>query len=157
MSLSVVILAAGKGTRMFSDYPKVLHKLANQPLLQYVIDIAKSLNPENINIVVGYKSKEVKSAFPNEKLNWIIQKKQLGTGDAVKYAIPHLKGSQTIILYGDVPMVELDDLKQLIKKTKKGLGVLTFNKINPTGYGRIKRIENNIEEIVEEKDCDDLE
>ena len=111
MSLSVVILAAGKGTRMFSDHPKVLHKLANQPLLQYVVNIAKSLNPENINVVVGYKSKEVESAFPNEKLNWIIQKKQLGTGDAVKYAIPHLKGSQTIVLYGDVPMVELDDLK----------------------------------------------
>ena len=157
MSLSVVILAAGKGTRMFSDYPKVLHNLANQPLLQYVIDIAKSLNPENINIVVGYKSKEVKSVFSHEKLNWIIQKEQLGTGDAVKYAIPHLKGSQTIILYGDVPMVELDDLKQLIKKTENNLGVLTFNKTNPTGYGRIKRIENNIEEIVEEKDCDDLD
>ena len=106
MSLSVVILAAGKGTRMFSDYPKVIHKLANQPLLQYVVDIANSLNPENINIVVGYKSKEVKSAFPHKNLNWIIQKEQLGTGDAVKYAIPHLKGSQTIILYGDVPMVE---------------------------------------------------
>ena len=74
MSLSVVILAAGKGTRMFSDNPKVLHKLANQPLLQYVIDVAKSLNPENINIVVGYKSKEVISAFPNEQLNWINQK-----------------------------------------------------------------------------------
>ena len=140
MSLSVVILAAGKGTRMFSDSPKVLHNLANKPMLQYVIDIAKSLNPENINIVVGYKSKEVKSVFSHEKLNWIIQKEQLGTGDAVKYAIPHLKGSQTIILYGDVPMVELDDLKELIKKTKKGLGVLTFNKTNPTGYGRIKRI-----------------
>jgi len=156
MSLSVVILAAGKGTRMFSDNPKVLHKLANQPLLQYVIDVAKSLNPENINIVVGYKSKEVISAFPNEQLNWINQKNQLGTGDAVKYAIPYLKGSKTIVLYGDVPMLQLEDLQQLIK-TEKKLGILTFNKINPTGYGRIKRIKNDIECIVEEKDCDDRE
>ena len=113
MSLSVVILAAGKGTRMFSDKPKVLHKLANQFLLQYVIDIAKNLKPKNINVVVGYKSKEVEQAFPNEKLNWIFQKKQLGTGDAVKYAIPHLTSSQTIVLYGDVPMLELNDLKHL--------------------------------------------
>lgn len=74
MSLSVVILAAGKGTRMFSKLPKVLHKLSNQPLLQYVINIAKNLNPENINVVVGYKSKEVESVFSNEKINWIIQK-----------------------------------------------------------------------------------
>ena len=120
MSLSVVILAAGKGTRMFSDKPKVLHKLANQFLLQYVIDIAKNLQPKNINIVVGYKFKEVEQAFPNEKLNWVFQKKQLGTGDAVKYAIPHLTSSQTMVLYGDVPMVELNDLKHLIKKSENG-------------------------------------
>ena len=75
MSLSVVILAAGKGTRMFSDYPKVLHKLANRPLLQYVIDTAKKLNPENIIVVIGYKSKEVTSAFPKENLNWVIARK----------------------------------------------------------------------------------
>ena len=157
MSLSVVILAAGKGTRMFSKLPKVLHKLSNQPLLQYVINIAKNLNPENINVVVGYKSKEVESVFSNEKMNWIIQKKQLGTGDAVRYAIPYLKSTQTIILYGDVPLVDFNDLKQLIKKSEKGLGILTFKKINPTGYGRIKRIKNDIEGIVEEKDCNDSE
>ena len=77
MSLSVVILAAGKGTRMFSEQPKVLHKLAEQPMLQYVINIANELKPKNINVIVGYKAKEVEQTLSHEKVNWILQKKQL--------------------------------------------------------------------------------
>ncbi|MBT6014423.1 MAG: NTP transferase domain-containing protein, partial [Nitrosomonadales bacterium] len=92
MTLSVVILAAGKGTRMFSEKPKVLHKLSNQPLLQYVINAAKNLNPANINVVVGYKSDLVEQEFSKENINWVVQKEQLGTGDAVKYTASFLKG-----------------------------------------------------------------
>ena len=157
MSLSVVILAAGKGTRMFSEQPKVLHKLADQPMLQYVIDIANELNPKNTNVIVGYKAKEVKDALSREKVNWILQEKQLGTGDAVKYAIPNLTGEQTLILYGDVPLVKINELKKLIKIGEKGLSILTFNKINPTGYGRIVRGRKGVEAIVEEKDCSDAQ
>jgi len=157
MSLSVVILAAGEGTRMFSDQPKVLHKLADQPMLQYVIDIANELNPKNTNVIVGYKAKEVMNTLSHEKVNWILQEKQLGTGDAVKYAIPNLIGQQTLILYGDVPFVKINELKKLIKTGEKGLSILTFNKINPTGYGRIVRGINGVEAIVEEKDCSDAQ
>ncbi len=157
MSLSVVILAAGKGTRMFSEQPKVLHKLAEQPMLQYVINIANELKPKNINVIVGYKAKEVEQTLSHEKVNWILQKKQLGTGDAVKYAVPNLIGQQTLILYGDVPLIEINDLKKLIKKGGKGLSILTFNKLNPKGYGRIIRALNDVEAIVEEKDCNDTQ
>ena len=157
MSLSVVILAAGKGTRMFSDQPKVLHKLADQPMLQYVIDIANELNPKNTSVIVGYKAKEVMNTLTHEKVNWILQEKQLGTGDAVKYAIPNLIGQQTLILYGDVPLIKINELKKLIKKGEKGLSILTFDKINPTGYGRIVRGLNDVEAIVEEKDCSDAQ
>ena len=87
MSLSVVILAAGKGTRMFSENPKVLHSLAEKPMLQYVIDAAKKLEPENINVIIGHKAVKVKEALSHEEVNWIIQKEQLGTGHAVKFAI----------------------------------------------------------------------
>jgi bifunctional UDP-N-acetylglucosamine pyrophosphorylase/glucosamine-1-phosphate N-acetyltransferase len=91
MTLSVVILAAGKGTRMFSEKPKVLHELSNQPLLQYVIKAAKNLKPININVVVGYKSKLIKQEFSKEEINWVVQKEQLGTGDAVKYTTSFLR------------------------------------------------------------------
>ena len=157
MTLSVVILAAGKGTRMFSEKPKVLHKLSNQPLLQYVINAAKNLNPANINVVVGYKSDLVEQEFSKENINWVVQKEQLGTGDAVKYTASFLKGSQTIVLYGDVPLININDLKTLINISKNGLGILTFNKNNPKGYGGIKRIKKEVEGIVEEKDCSEEE
>lgn len=157
MSLSVVILAAGKGTRMRSDQPKVLHQLAQQFMLQYVINVAKNLNPENITIIVGYQAAKVEEVFKHERLNWVIQKEQLGTGDAVKYAMPHLSGKQSIILYGDVPLVQLEDLSQLLKLSVGGLGILTFIKNNPTGYGRINRVDDGIVGIVEEKDCNQVQ
>jgi len=157
MTLSVVILAAGKGTRMFSEKPKVLHTLSNQPLLQYVINTAKNLKPININVVVGYKSELVEQEFSKEDINWVVQKKQLGTGDAVKYTIPFMKGSQTIVLYGDVPLIDLYDLKKLIQLSENGLGILSFDKKNPKGYGRIKRSKGLVEGIIEEKDCSETE
>ena len=153
MTLSVVILAAGKGTRMFSEKPKVLHELSNQPLLQYVINAAKNLKPININVVVGYKSKLIQQEFSKEDINWVVQKEQLGTGDAVKYTTSFLEGSQTLILYGDVPLININDLTKLIEVSENGLGILTFDKRNPKGYGRIKRTEGVVEGIIEEKDC----
>ena len=157
MTLSVVILAAGKGTRMFSEKPKVLHELSNQPLLQYVINAAKNLKPININVVVGYKFKLIQQEFSKEDINWVVQKEQLGTGDAVKYTTPFIEGSQTLVLYGDVPLIDLNDLKKLIQVSENGLGILTFDKKNPKGYGRIKRIEDEVVEIVEDKDCSEVE
>jgi len=157
MTLSVVILAAGKGTRMFSEKPKVLHKLSNQPLLQYVINAAKNLKPVNINVVIGHKSELIEQEFSKEDINWVVQKVQLGTGDAVKYTAPFMEGSQTIVLYGDVPLIDINDLKKLIKASENGLGILTFDKKNPKGYGRIKRSRNEVEAIVEEKDCSKIE
>jgi len=153
MTLSVVILAAGKGTRMFSEKPKVLHELSNKPLLQYVINTAKNLKPININVVVGYKSKLIQREFIKEEINWVVQKEQLGTGDAVKYTTLFLEGSQTLILYGDVPLININDLTKLIEVSEDGLGILTFDKRNPKGYGRIKRTEGVVEGIIEEKDC----
>ena len=153
MTLSVVVLAAGKGTRMFSEKPKVLHELSNQPLLQYVINAAKNLKPVNINVVVGYKSKLIQREFIKEEINWVVQKEQLGTGDAVKYTTSFLKGSQTLILYGDVPLININDLTKLIEVSENGLGILTFDKRDPKGYGRIKRTEGVVEGIIEEKDC----
>jgi len=153
MTLSVVILAAGKGTRMFSEKPKVLHELSNQPLLQYVIKVAKNLKPVNVNVVVGYKSKLIQQEFSKEDINWVVQKEQLGTGDAVKYATSFIEGSQTLILYGDVPLININDLTKLIEVSENGLGILTFDKRNPKGYGRIKRTEGVVEGIIEEKDC----
>ncbi len=157
MTLSVVILAAGKGTRMFSEKPKVLHELSNQPLLQYVINVARNLKPVNINVVVGYKSELIEQEFLKEDINWVGQKEQLGTGDAVKYSTPFMEGSQTLVLYGDVPLIDLNDLKKLIQVSENGLGIITFDKKNPKGYGRIKRSEGVVEEIIEEKDCSETE
>ena len=157
MTLSVVILAAGKGTRMFSNKPKVLHKLSNQPLLQYVINTVKQLKPLNINVVVGYKSGEIKKKFPKDDVNWVNQTEQLGTGHAVKSATSFFKGSQIIVLYGDVPLVNIDDLKNLIKISEGGLGILTFSKEFPKGYGRIKRLKDEVIGIIEEKDCSESE
>lgn len=157
MTLSVVILAAGKGSRMFSEKPKVLHELSNQPLLQYVINAAKNLKPVNINVVIGYKSELVEQEFSKEDINWIVQKEQLGTGDAVKYTTPFMEGAQTMVLYGDVPLIDHNDLKKLLQVSKDGLGILTFDKKHPKGYGRIKRTEDKVEGIIEEKDCSETE
>ena len=108
-------------------------------------------------LLVGYKSELIKQEFSKENINWVIQKEQLGTGDAVKYTTPFLEGSQTIVLYGDVPLVNINDLKKLLKISENKLGILTFDKENPKGYGRIKRIEDEVVEIVEDKDCSEVE
>ena len=153
-SLNIVILAAGKGTRMQSLMPKVLHKLAGKALLQHVIDAAKQLNPSKIIVVYGYGGNAVPEAFAHENIIWVEQKEQLGTGHAVQQASPHLdQDATTLILLGDVPLVSRTSCETLLNKTK-ALGLLTVNKANPTGYGRIVRNgQTAIEAIVEHKDA----
>jgi bifunctional UDP-N-acetylglucosamine pyrophosphorylase/glucosamine-1-phosphate N-acetyltransferase len=152
--LNIVILAAGKGTRMYSQMPKVLHQLAGKPLLQHVIDCAKQLNPSKIVVVYGYGGDVVPQAFAHEEIIWAIQSEQLGTGHAVQQAMPHLDAdATTLILLGDVPLVSAESCKKLLDKTGH-LGLLTVIKPDPTGYGRIVRNDDGfVISIVEHKDA----
>ena len=156
MNLTVLILAAGKGTRMRSDLPKVLQPLAHKPLLGYVIEASTSFKPKQLVVVYGYGGDLVKETFKSHTIQWVEQKEQLGTGHAVQQAIPliHDEGN-TLILYGDVPLIDEHIIKRLIDKGQKNLAVLTFLKEDPKGYGRIVREHNQIKKIVEEKDCDE--
>jgi len=157
MSLSIVILAAGKGTRMSSDLPKVLQPLAKKPLLHYVISTAKFLQPKEIIVVIGYQSELIKETFKDEEIVWVMQDKQLGTGHAVLQTVPNLKGEKTLILYGDVPLLDSADLKALINQSHNSLAVMTYVKDNPEGYGRIKRDNLEVVSIIEDRDCNDIE
>jgi len=153
--LNIVILAAGKGTRMFSSKPKVLHHIAGRPILRHVIDCAKALNPAKIIIVYGFGGDLVKNTFSREDIIWVEQKEQLGTGHAVQQAAPHLDDdANTLILLGDVPLVDVPSCEKLLAKAQNQLAILSFNKVDPTGYGRITRAANgNVNAIVEHKDA----
>ena len=153
-NLNIVILAAGKGTRMQSVMPKVLHRLAGKALLQHVIDAAKELKPSKVVVVYGYGGDAVPSAFAHEDIIWVEQKEQLGTGHAVLQASPHLDADgTTLILLGDVPLLNQQSCLALLDKTK-ALGLLTVSKQKPAGYGRIVRDANQqILAIVEHKDA----
>ena len=157
MNLDIVILAAGKGTRMKSSKPKVMQEFVGQPFLQRVINTSKELDPNKIIPIIGYKADEIKNYFSNQRLDFVIQKEQLGTGHAVMQAINEITSQFTLILYGDVPLINHELLLRLIDASKKtGIGLVTFDKTNPTGFGRIVRDDNKqkIIKIVEEKDCD---
>jgi bifunctional UDP-N-acetylglucosamine pyrophosphorylase/glucosamine-1-phosphate N-acetyltransferase len=157
-SLNIIILAAGKGTRMYSDKPKVLHSLAGKPLVQHVLDCAVSLQPKQICTVYGHGGEAVPQAMQQYGAKFVIQEPQLGTGHAVQQAMPHLPDeSHTLILYGDVPLIQHSTLHQM-QKAGEGLVVLTVNLENPTGYGRIVRNqENDVQRIVEQKDASEEE
>lgn len=156
MKLHVIILAAGKGTRMKSALPKVLAPLAAKPLLAHVIQTAKQLDAASINVVVGHGADEVRSTFANEDINWCVQTQQKGTGHAVKQGIPNLPaGDIALVLYGDVPLITAQTLQSLTQGLNDHpLAVLTAIFDNPTGYGRIIRDEKNaLSGIVEQKDA----
>lgn len=153
--LNIVILAAGKGTRMYSNLPKVLHGIGSKPILGHVIDCAKSLNPDKIIVVYGFGGETVKQAFAHENIVWVNQAEQLGTGHAVQQAVPYLDtNANTLILLGDVPLVDTQACKQLISQAKQQLAIQSCNKADPSGYGRIVRNQaGNVVAIVEHKDA----
>ncbi|CAL1328942.1 bifunctional UDP-N-acetylglucosamine diphosphorylase/glucosamine-1-phosphate N-acetyltransferase GlmU [Candidatus Providencia siddallii] len=151
---SVVILAAGIGIRMRSKIPKVFHFLAGKPIIQYVIETAKSIVTSKIYLVHGLNGDFFKKKLKNETLNWILQKKQLGTGHAMQQVAQNFQDDEDIIiLYGDVPLITKEILERLIKiKPNGGIGLLTVILDNPTGYGRIIRKNNNVISIIEQSD-----
>ncbi len=152
--LNIVILAAGKGTRMHSDKPKVLHEVAGKPILAHVIACAKALNPQKIIVVYGFGGEIVREAFAHEDITWVNQAEQHGTGHAVQQAVPYLDtGANTLVLLGDVPLVSAEACKKLIQQANAKLAILSFNKKDPTGYGRILRDTNLVTAIVEHKDA----
>ena len=158
--LNIVILAAGKGTRMYSDKPKVLHALAGKPLVQHVLDCASALKPQQVCVVYGHGGEAVPQAMQKYSAKFVvppkfvIQAPQLGTGHAVQQAMPLLTDDgNTLVLYGDVPLVQHSTLHQMLQ-AGDGLVLLTVNLPNPTGYGRIVRdAQGDVLSIVEEKDA----
>jgi bifunctional UDP-N-acetylglucosamine pyrophosphorylase/glucosamine-1-phosphate N-acetyltransferase len=157
--LNIIILAAGKGTRMCSDLPKVLHKVGGVPILQHVINAAKQLNPKKIIVVYGFGGEIVKKNITDDDLEWVLQAEQLGTGHAVQQAIPYLSDhGKSLILLGDVPLVDTKSFIQMLEKAEKNLVVQTFFKNNPSGYGRIIRdAKQQVTAIVEHKDANDIQ
>lgn len=158
-SLSVIILAAGKGTRMQSAKPKVLQTLAGKPLLSHVLDTCHHLTVDETIVVYGFGGEQVKEAMSAYNLAWVEQSEQLGTGHAVKVALDKLpQTGQSLILYGDVPLVSRQTLSALQTANTDGMSMLTLRVNNPFGLGRIKRDDaGNIEAIVEQKDASDAE
>lgn len=155
MSLSVVILAAGKGTRMKSSLPKVLHPIAGKPMVQRIIDTVKDLGAEQINLVYGHGADQLKSALEHNSVNWCHQAEQLGTGHAVQQALPHIQDSDDVlILVGDAPLIKASTLQRLMEVKKAAdVALLTVDLEDPTGMGRIIREGNEIKAIVEHKDA----
>jgi bifunctional UDP-N-acetylglucosamine pyrophosphorylase/glucosamine-1-phosphate N-acetyltransferase len=153
--LEILILAAGKGTRMRSDLPKVLHKLAGKSLLGHVVDTAHDLGAAQTCVVYGFGGEAVPQAMADDKLTFVLQAEQHGTGHAVKQALPRLSDtSVTLVLYGDVPLIHAATLQPLVAAAQAGrLGLLTVDLASPDGYGRIVRENGRVVRIVEHKDA----
>jgi len=155
LGLSIVILAAGQGTRMRSSLPKVLQPLAGRPLLGHVVDCARTLGADDVCVVHGFGGDAVKAAFDGLGLRWALQAEQLGTGHAVLQAMPGTDdGSRVLILFGDVPLMRPSTLEPLLDITgDDDLGILTVDMDDPTGYGRIVRNDGEVVRNVEQKDA----
>ena len=157
MNIDFIILAAGKGTRMGGNSPKVLANLAGKPMIQHLIDTVETFPKAKTSVIVGHKAKEVENnIFSEKKINYVLQKNQLGTAHAVKQAIPLLrKNSVSVVLYGDAPLVTRKTLNKLVNSAASGkLALLTYKKEDPSGYGRIVRgPKQNIVKIIEHKDA----
>jgi len=153
--LEILILAAGKGTRMRSDLPKVLHRLAGKPLLGHVVDTAHALGATQTCVVYGFGGEAVPRAMADDKLTFVLQAEQHGTGHAVKQALSQLADdSVTLVLYGDVPLTHTTTLQPLVAAALAGkLGLLTVTLVHPDGYGRIVREHGTVRRIVEHKDA----
>ena len=156
MNLSIIILAAGQGTRMRSARPKVLHPLAGRPLLAHVVDTARALQGTDIHVVIGHGAEQVKAALPDSDIQWVLQAEQLGTGHAVAQAMPTIPdGNTVLVMYGDVPLVCRETLEPLCSLAGQGMAaLLTAELDDPAGYGRIlHHADGSICGIVEEKDA----
>ena len=155
MGLSIVILAAGQGTRMRSDLPKVLQPLAGRPLLAHVLACSATLGADDICVVYGHGGEAVQAAFDDDSLRWALQAEQLGTGHAMQQAMPGTPdGNRVLVLFGDVPLLTPATLTVLLGETPAGeMAVLTVDMEDPTGYGRVIRENGSVRAIVEEKDA----
>jgi len=153
--MNIVILAAGQGKRMHSNLPKVLHPIAGKALVSHVIDTARSLSPETLCLVYGHGGDAVRTTLTAPDLAWALQEPQLGTGHAVQQALPHLEGGgTTLVLYGDVPLIQAETLKRLLQAAQDALAILTIEVADPSGYGRIVRnAKGDVVRIVEQKDA----
>ena len=160
MSLSIIILAAGQGTRMYSGLPKVLHKLAGKSLLEHVHHTVSMMKTRGIHVVYGYGGDQVKDQLSHLSVDWIEQEEQLGTGHAVKQALPNIPDKDfVLVLYGDIPLITIETLTDLVNAAEETtFSLLTSFVDDPRGYGRIIRNENNdVSRIVEEKDASNNE
>ncbi|UVK88470.1 bifunctional UDP-N-acetylglucosamine diphosphorylase/glucosamine-1-phosphate N-acetyltransferase GlmU [Pseudomonas sp. B21-051] len=159
MSLEIVILAAGQGTRMRSALPKVLHPVAGNSMLGHVIHSARQLDPQRIHVVIGHGADVVRERLAADDLNFVLQDKQLGTGHATAQAVPFITADTVLILYGDVPLIEIETLQRLLKHVVPGqMGLLTVELEDPTGYGRIVRdADGKVAAIVEHKDASEAQ
>ena len=157
MNLSVIILAAGQGTRMRSDLPKVLQPLAGRPLLTHVLDCAAALGANDVAVVYGHGGDVVRNTCDRDGLRWVLQAEQLGTGHAVQQAMPDTPdANQVLVLFGDVPLLTAATLERLIAATPaEAVSILSVDLDDPNGYGRIVRDGENVSAIVEHKDADE--
>ena len=157
--LHIGILAAGKGSRMESELPKVLHQLNGKSLIDYVLDTASELNPDSITLVVGFQKNRVKNHIQNDNVNYVSQEQQLGTGHAALQLENQLanQSGHLLILYGDAPNIKSSTLSPIIDehiKENRNATLITAVLDDPTGYGRIIRNQDgDLLKIVEEKDC----
>lgn len=153
MTLEIVILAAGQGTRMRSRLPKVLHPLARRPLLAHVLATARTLSPSRIHVVIGHGAEQVRETLDADDIVWVLQEQQLGTGHAVLQAMPGIRAdSAVLVLYGDVPLLRADTLARLIDSAP---ALLTADLDDATGYGRVIRDDQDqLVGVVEHKDAD---
>ena len=159
MKTAIIILAAGKGKRMESDIPKVLHKLNNKSLIKRVIETSKKMSPLKMILVIGHKKEMIKKELENyTDIEYVIQSEQKGTGHAVKMCFNALQGfdGDILILSGDVPLISfstLQSLRDIKNQLKAHAAILTANMDSPTGYGRIIKNNQLLSKIVEHKDC----
>lgn len=163
MNTTAVILAAGQGTRMESDMPKVLHEIGGRPMVSFVIDAVRTIEPDGIIVVVGYQSERVRSALEDEDVDFVLQEEQLGTGHAVLQCRSALSGfnGTVVVLNGDVPCLKPETIRRFVEyhsSERAAATVLTAVMDDATGYGRILRAaDGSLLKIVEHKDCDEAQ